>query len=161
MGINLTEQDLFQSLLTQLKQGIGEYATAATEASCPIVRQTMVRFLNETMTEQADCFQVMSRQGWYGQLPMATRQDVQKAIADHRQKATQMAGLIQAAGIRPVLQQVANGGQAYNAPNQPGNQAWTQQSNQATGSWQNAQAATAWQGQMNDHAWRDQTQPRN
>ncbi len=133
MPMNLSEKDLFHSILTTLKQSIGEYATAAMEASCPVVRQNMVRLLNETLTEQADCFSVMSRQGWYGQMPTTSRQDVHSEIMKHRQGAQEISQMVQSVGMRPMTQQM---GTNYYGGAQQGWQSTGNQMQGPTGSWQ-------------------------
>jgi len=142
----LTEQDMFHNILVLLKHTVREYATAATEANCAIVRQTMQRMLHETLSEQADCYQVMGRQGWYPPSPSATRQDVQKAVQTHRQCAQQTAQALQMSGIRPTLQSGAamqngqNGGMRPNPDQHQG-----QPSNQWQQPAQTGQAAPQWQ----------------
>ncbi len=87
MGGQLQEQDYMHEILMLLKHQAREYTTAVMEASCAEVRQTMQRLLNETLSEQADCYHIMARQGWYPAGPTANRQDVSKAIQQHRQDA--------------------------------------------------------------------------
>lgn len=140
----LTEQDLFHNILVLLKHNVREYATAVTEANCPVVRQTMQRMLHETLAEQADCYQVMGRQGWYPPGPAANRQDVQKSIQQHRQSATQTAQSLQAAGIRPVLRQGMTQNQS------------TWQTPAPSGQWQNQPPAAGNQwntGNQSSHQW--------
>lgn len=86
----MREQDAFTVILNLLKNTAREYATAVTEASCPNVRQTMQNMLNETLSEQADCYQVMNRQGWYPPAPQASRHDIQQAVQKHRQAVSQL-----------------------------------------------------------------------
>ena len=95
----LREQDVFTVILNLLKNTAREYATAVTEASCPNVRQTMQNMLNETLSEQADCYQVMNRQGWYPPASRAARQDVQQAIQKHRQAAGQLMQIVGQGGF--------------------------------------------------------------
>lgn len=142
----LTEQDMFHNILVLLKHTVREYATAATEANCAVVRQTMQRMLHETLAEQADCYQVMGRQGWYPPSPSATRQDVQKAIQTHRQCAQQTAQGLQRSGIRPTLQSgggMQNGQSGGYRPSPEPHQ-W-QPANQWQPSAQPGQASPQWQ----------------
>lgn len=101
-GAQLSEQDLFHSIIVLLKHTAREYTTAVTESSCAVVRQTMQRLLHETLTEQADCFSVMNRQGWYPPAPDARRQDVQNSIQTNQQCAQKTSQFLSASGIRPT-----------------------------------------------------------
>lgn len=132
----LSEQDQFQNILVLLKHTASEYASAVTESNCAVVRQTMQRLLHETLTEQADCFQMMSRHGWYTIAPQASRQDVQKEVLSHRQTAQQTAQMLQGMGSLPIQQQ-----------------------NQQT-HWQNPLAQPAWQNQQQaqSHQWQQPNQ---
>lgn len=154
----LREQEMFTVMLNLLKNSAREYATAVTEANCPTVRQTMQNLLNETLIEQADCYQIMSRQGWYPPASTATRQDVHQAVQTHRQaipQLMQIAGQTDSyghAGIRgnqPPQQQWRNQGQPQqwqqgNQPSQP--QQW-QSSAGGQGAWQGGQGTTHVQAQ--------------
>lgn len=163
LGMSLRDRDLFVNTLLVLKHAASEYTTAVTEAGCPVVRQTLQRLLHETLTEQADCYQVMSRQGWYPPGPAPTRQDIRKVIQNARQTASDMAQSIQAAGMpggaqRPAYAQGAgwtapagsgyaaqgqgpSGWQSQNVPGQPGGGTWQS----APETWQNQ--ALSWNNQ--------------
>ncbi len=142
----MREQEMLKVILDLLKQGAREYTTAVTEANCPNVRQTMQRLLHETLAEQADCYQIMSRQGWYPAADTANRQDVHKAVQMHRQSIAQ---LIQIAGQSGAF------GHAGMQGNQAWQQQWTsqgqpqqwQQPNQSVSQWQSSPAGQAggWQ----------------
>lgn len=156
MAATLTEQDLFHNILVLLKHNVREYATAVTEANCAVVRQTMQRMLHETLAEQADCYQVMGRQGWYPPAPSASRQEVQKSIAKHRQSANQTAQSLQMAGIRPVIghgfgnqaNQMQQSWQQPTSTSQTGQNQWQNPSQQAN-QWHNntSGAGQRWQNQ--------------
>ncbi len=111
----LREQDVFTVILNLLKNTAREYATAVTEASCPNVRQTMQNLLNETLSEQADCYQVMNRQGWYPPAPQANRQDVQQSVQKHRQALAQLAQIAGQGGFYGEM----GGYQPMQQPGQP------------------------------------------
>ncbi|MHB1683493.1 MAG: spore coat protein [Bacilli bacterium] len=147
------EKDWMQQILVMLKHQSSEYAIAVTEANCAQVRQTMQRMLNETLAEQADCYQIMSRQGWYPAAPVANRQELHKSIQTHRQDAQATMHAIQAAGLQGALQHIGNSGQTFGVSQQNGTgQQWQQpqqpqpwqtaqnrQADQGSGAWQNAQ----------------------
>lgn len=144
------EKDWMQQILVMLKHQSSEYAIAVTEANCAQVRQTMQRMLNETLAEQADCYQIMSRQGWYPAAPVANRQELHKSIQTHRQDAQTTMHAIQAAGLQGALQHIGNSGQPLGVSQQNGiGQQWQQpqpwqtvqnrQADQGSGAWQNAQ----------------------
>ena len=125
------EKDMFHTILIMLKHNAREYATAVTEANCASVRQTFQRLLNDTLAEQADCYQVMGRQGWYPPAPSAERRDVQSSIQQHRQGAQQIQAVVQARaggyqGVQPQWQNQWQGGppQYWQAG---GQQNWEQQ----------------------------------
>lgn len=150
----LHEQDLFHNILILLKHNAREYATAVTESNCAVVRQTMQRLLHETLAEQADCYQVMSRQGWYPPAPVATRQDVQKSVQQHRQSAQNTAQSLQMTGIRPTF---AQAGQFQNPLQQP---TWQQQPQPQGQSWQaTAQPPSYSQAQYQPVMQHNQSQP--
>ncbi len=126
----MREQEMLKVILDLLKQGAREYTTAVTEANCPNVRQTMQRLLYETLAEQADCYQIMSRQGWYPPADTANRQDVHKAVQTHRQSIAQ-------------LIQIAGQSGAFGHAGMQGNQAWQQQ----------------WASQGQQQQWQQPNQP--
>lgn len=96
-------KDRFHAIIISLKHNIREYATAVTEASCPMVRQTLQRLLYETIAEQAECYQVMSRQGWYPPGATASRDDVMRSIQNNQQAAQEMAQTVAKSGIRSTV----------------------------------------------------------
>ena len=100
----LEEKDWMHTILSLLKQTTSGYALAVTEARCAMVRQTMQRFFNETVTEQGDCSQIMLRQGWYAQPEEAPRQSIRKAISTHRQTGQMINQFLQAQGVRSMMQ---------------------------------------------------------
>lgn len=157
----LTEQDLFHTILVLLKHNVREYATAVTEANCPVVRQTMQRMMHETLAEQADCYQVMARQGWYPPAPSANRQDVQKSVQQHRQGANQTAQSLQMTGIRPVMGHQM-GQPSWQNPQESRNQTqqW-QNSPQSSNQWQSTQqpSHSQWQNQSASQYGQSQYQP--
>ncbi|KUO94952.1 spore coat protein [Ferroacidibacillus organovorans] len=93
-------KDRFHAIILLLKHNIREYATAVTEASCPMVRQTLQRLLYETIAEQAECYQVMRRQGWYPPGATASRDDVMRSIQNNQQAAQEIAQAVAKTGMR-------------------------------------------------------------
>ncbi len=126
----LQEKDLMHQILIMLKHQSREYTTAVTEANCAQVRQTMQRMLNETLAEQADCYQIMARQGWYPSPTAVSHQELHKSIQSHRQNVQMTMHTVQAAGLRGAMQRTGIAGQQNGAAQQwqPGavGQQWQQ-----------------------------------
>ena len=81
----LTEEDLASTVLADLKRIVREYATAATEASCPDIRQMFTKLLNSTLTMQGQLFETMKQQNMYNTSSAALRQDMSKQEKQYQQ----------------------------------------------------------------------------
>ena len=81
----LSEEDLASAVLSDLKRVVREYATAATESNCPIVRQLFTDMLNSTLTMQGQLYQVMSNLNMYAAPASALKQEVDKQIQSYKQ----------------------------------------------------------------------------
>ncbi|PWI58312.1 spore coat protein [Sulfoacidibacillus thermotolerans] len=170
MGAQLQEQDYMNEILLFLKHQVLEYATAVMEASSIQVRQTMQRLLNETLTEQADCYQLMARQGWYPPAPTANRQDLLKSIQQHRQDAQKNMQIARNVGIGMQnqtqigsWQQQVPAWQTGQMRQQQGNQQSQQNVQQMQQPWQAAQPwqyTQNWQDPSQQFNWQQQNQSR-
>ncbi|WP_236346687.1 spore coat protein [Paenibacillus plantiphilus] len=106
----MPEKDLAYTVLADLKRVVREYATAATESSCPQTRQMFTNLLNNTLRMQGDLFNAMQQQNMYSVASPALRQEVDKQIKEHQQVIQQAEQHLQQLGLK---QQASFGGQ-YN-----------------------------------------------
>jgi len=81
----LSDEDLASAVLYGLKRVVREYATAATESNCPVVRQTFTDMLTSTLTMQGQMYQVMSNLNMYQAPATALKQEVDKQIQSYKQ----------------------------------------------------------------------------
>ncbi|MUT65894.1 spore coat protein [Paenibacillus sp. NEAU-GSW1] len=81
----LPDEDLAYTVLSDLKRVVREYATAATESTCPNVRLMFTNLLNSTLKMQGDLFQVMQSQNMYSTASPALRQEIDKQIKEYQQ----------------------------------------------------------------------------
>ncbi|GGG51362.1 spore coat protein [Paenibacillus radicis (ex Gao et al. 2016)] len=81
----LPDEDLAYTVLSDLKRVVREYATAATESTCPTVRQMFTNLLNSTLKMQGDLFQAMQAQNMYSTASPALRQELDKQIKEYSQ----------------------------------------------------------------------------
>lgn len=81
----LTEEDLASSVLADLKRVVREYATAATESTCPDIRQMFTKLMNSTLTLQGQLFQVMQQNNMYNASSPALRQELDKQAKQYQQ----------------------------------------------------------------------------
>ena len=88
-NVQLTEEDALSIVLSDLKRVVREYATAATESSCPNVRQMFTQLLNSTLTMQGQLYMAMSNNNMYEQPAVAPIQEIQKQVQSYTQTATQ------------------------------------------------------------------------
>ncbi|MHB1627990.1 MAG: spore coat protein [Bacilli bacterium] len=146
----LQEKDRMHQILIMLKHQAAEYTIAVTEANCAQVRQTMQRLLNETLAEQADCYQIMSRQGLYPPASAVGRQEVHKSIQTHRQDAQMTMHTMQAAGLHSAMQR-AGGPDRQNGASQQWQRGAAGQQWQQPQQWQMTQNRPA---DQNPDAWR-------
>lgn len=81
----LTEEDLVSTVLADLKRIVREYATAATESTCPDIRQMFTKLMNSTLTLQGQLFEAMKQQNMYNTSSPALRQDLDKQAKSYQQ----------------------------------------------------------------------------
>lgn len=82
---SLEEKDWLNTILCDLKRTTREYATAATESNCQVVRQEFTRLLNDTLTLQGRLFDFMKQQNMYNTSSPALAQEVSKQIQQYQQ----------------------------------------------------------------------------
>jgi Spore coat protein len=82
---HLPDEDLAYTVLSDLKRVVREYATAATESTCPEVRQMFTHLLNSTLKLQGNLFQVMQSQNMYSTASSALRQEIDKQTKEYQQ----------------------------------------------------------------------------
>ncbi|SFE47165.1 Coat F domain-containing protein [Paenibacillus catalpae] len=82
---HLPDEDLAYTVLSDLKRVVREYATAATESTCPEVRQMFTHLLNSTLKLQGNLFQAMQSQNMYSTASSALRQEIDKQTKEYQQ----------------------------------------------------------------------------
>lgn len=81
----MPDEDCLNTVLCDLKRTVREYATAATESSCPSVRRTFNDLTMETLRLQGDLYMKMQQMNMYEAPGKALRQDVDKQIQNAHQ----------------------------------------------------------------------------
>ncbi|GFN30917.1 spore coat protein [Paenibacillus xylaniclasticus] len=74
----LPDEDLASAILSDLKRVVREYATAATESTCPHIRKLFTDLTNSTLAMQGQLFTVMQQQQMYNTASPALRQEIDK-----------------------------------------------------------------------------------
>lgn len=88
--VQLSDKDLANFVLSELKRVAREYTTAALEASDPQIRQLFERALQQTLQDQEKLFKVMGSLNMSGQPMMATRQDLQSELQSNAQTSQKL-----------------------------------------------------------------------
>lgn len=81
----LPQEDMAYTILSDLKRVTREYATAATESSCPSIRSLFTNLLNSTLKMQGDLFQTMQHANMYSTASPALRQEIDKQLKQNQQ----------------------------------------------------------------------------
>ncbi|CAM4176791.1 spore coat protein CotF [Paenibacillus endophyticus] len=81
----LTEEDLAGGILSDLKRIVREYATAATESTCPDIRQLFTKLTDNTLALQGQMFQAMQQANMYNTASPALRQELDKQAKQYQQ----------------------------------------------------------------------------
>lgn len=81
----LAEQDIAYTLLCDLKRVVREYATAATESSCPTIRTLNTQLLNTALKSQGDLYNVMQAAQLYDQPLVAPQSVIKQQIDSYKQ----------------------------------------------------------------------------
>lgn len=112
----LSEEDLATTVLCDLKRVVREYATAATESTCPDIRQMFTDLTNSTLSMQGQLFNVMQQSNMYNTSTPALRQDLDKQAKTYKQTQQGTTQWVQ----QKLGQQ--HGNAAYGAMGQQGSQ---------------------------------------
>ncbi|GKU75858.1 spore coat protein [Paenibacillus sp. L3-i20] len=91
----LTEEDLVSTVLSDLKRVVREYATAATESTCPDIRQLFTKLLDSTLTMQGQLFQAMQQANMYNPSSPALRQELDKQAKEYQQTTQKTKQMLQ------------------------------------------------------------------
>ncbi|MCM3628976.1 spore coat protein [Paenibacillus glycanilyticus] len=118
---HLPDEDLAYTVLSDLKRVVREYATAATESSCPEVRQMFTHLLNSTLKLQGNLFQVMQSQNMYNTASSALRQEIDKQTKEYQQTQQKTTQYLQQrmGGTQPAFPQYGQFQQQQHQPHQP------------------------------------------
>ncbi|WP_281882865.1 spore coat protein [Paenibacillus sp. YYML68] len=100
--LHLNEKDVANLVLSELKRSAREYTTAALEASHPAIRQMFTQLCQKTLQDQAELYTVLSQMQGYGQIRMATQQEIQQELQQQIRKAEQLQVTVQQA-LRTVF----------------------------------------------------------
>lgn len=91
----LSEEDLASIVLSDLKRVVREYATAATESTCPDIRQLFTKLLNNTLNAQGQLFTAMQQGKMYNAASPALRQELDKQAQQYKQTQQQTKQFLQ------------------------------------------------------------------
>ncbi|WP_168122727.1 spore coat protein [Paenibacillus sp. HB172176] len=81
----LSEEDWATTVLCDLKRVVREYATAATESTCPDIRQLFTKLLNNSLAMQGQLFQAMQQCNMYQPASPALKQELEKQAKQNKQ----------------------------------------------------------------------------
>lgn len=99
-SLQLTEDDLASVVLDDLKRCVREYATAATESTCPKTRQMFTDLLNSTLKMQGEMFTVMSQNNMYEAASVAPQKEISKQIQSYTSMQQQTQSWLQQGGMQ-------------------------------------------------------------
>lgn len=106
----LPEKELLDITLADLRRSVREYATATTEAACPMVRQMFTQLTDTTLKLQGELYQLMNSNNMYKAPSQAQRSEISKRVQSAQQTQT---------GAQQFVQQhAAMGGMQAGAANQ-------------------------------------------
>jgi len=80
----LTEEDLANTVLADLKRVVREYTTAATESTCPAIRQMFTDLMNKTLTMQGQLFTAMKNCNMYETSSGVAKKEINKQIQSYK-----------------------------------------------------------------------------
>ena len=81
----LSEEDWATTVLCDLKRVVREYATAATESTCPDIRQLFTKLLDNSLAMQGQLFQAMKQCNMYNTASPALKQELEKQAKQYKQ----------------------------------------------------------------------------
>ncbi|MCM3746815.1 spore coat protein [Paenibacillus pasadenensis] len=91
----LPDADWAYTVLSDLKRVVREYATAATESTCPDVRSMFTDLMNSSLKMQGDLYNAMQSANMYDTSSPVLRQEIQKQIGTYTQTQQQTQQFIQ------------------------------------------------------------------
>jgi len=91
----MQDKDMLFTILADLKRTVGEYTTATTEASCPVVRQMFMDLQNHSLRMQGDLYKFMEQNNMYTKPQPALKQLIDKQIQQVQQKHQQTDQFVQ------------------------------------------------------------------
>lgn len=91
----LSEEDLVSTILSDLKRVVREYATAATESTCPDIRQLFTKLMDSTLSMQGQLFQAMQQANMYNTSSPVLRQELDKQTKQYQQIKQKTAQFLQ------------------------------------------------------------------
>ncbi|MGN7457636.1 spore coat protein [Paenibacillus pasadenensis] len=109
----LPDADWAYTVLADLKRVVREYATAATESTCPEIRKLFTDLTNSTLQMQGELYNAMQAANMYDTSSPALRQDIQKQLQTYQQTQQQTQQFIQqrmAGQAAPFMQQAQQQG---------------------------------------------------
>ncbi|MFC4777004.1 spore coat protein [Paenibacillus sp. GCM10023252] len=80
----MPEKDMAYTVLADLKRVVREYATAATESSCPDIRQMFNSLTHSTLQLQGQLYQAMQSQQMYDTASPALKQEITKQMNQYQ-----------------------------------------------------------------------------
>ncbi|WP_237690827.1 spore coat protein [Paenibacillus caui] len=91
----LPEKDLLNATLADLRRSVREYATATTEAACPMVRQMFTQLTDSSLKIQGELYQLMASNNMYNVPSKVQRQEVTKRLQNAQQTQTEAQQFVQ------------------------------------------------------------------
>ncbi|WP_245850784.1 spore coat protein [Paenibacillus herberti] len=100
----LPDADWAYTVLSDLKRVVREYATAATESTCPDVRKMFTDLTNSSLQMQGDLYNAMQSANMYDTSSPVLRQEIQKQIQTYTQTQQQTQQFIgqRLSGLNPT-----------------------------------------------------------
>lgn len=90
----MPDKDMMYTILADLKRTVGEYTTATTEASCPVVRTMFNELLNHSLRMQGDLYNFMDQRQMYDKPTPALKQAIDKEVRMTHQTQQETQGYI-------------------------------------------------------------------
>lgn len=91
----LSDEDLANTVLADLKRVVREYATAATESTCPDIRDLFTKLTDSTLALQGKLFNVLKQNNMYSTASPALRQEIDKQLKEYMQTKQKTAQFLQ------------------------------------------------------------------
>ncbi len=91
----LTDQDLLNTVLAEMRRISREYTTAILEASNPSIRENFYSLLDRTLQDQELVYTMMENMNMYGPRSTASQKEIQKEEQQHRQRANELQFFLQ------------------------------------------------------------------